>query len=279
MIKNLEGTADHISGWIKQKAREAHAKALVVGISGGVDSALVAALCKRTGLPTVGVMMPCHSSHDSSSRAKEVIQKFGLTSHEVKLDGAFEVISSQVGVKLDPKSVAGKAAHGALRSCLRAPTLDYVGKIYSGLIVGTGNKSEDSSLRYYQKRGDGCVDISPIAQLYKSEVNELSKYLGIPASILNAVPSADLWGPDAGQTDESQLGMTYQEVEWGIRAAENHGGCYKEHFQKAKSSLPNLTHRQLKILEIIGEMELASRHKENPALPVCDVRSKPGLVE
>lgn len=277
MIKNLKGTADHISNWIKERAQASGAKTLVLGISGGVDSALVAALCARTGMPVIGVMMPCHSSPNSLERGKEVIEKFNLVSHKVELNAAFEAIASQI-----PRLPADtKAAHGALRSCLRAPTLDFVGKLYDGIIVGTGNRDEDEVTRYFQKRGDGCVDISPIAKLHKSEVYALSEYLGVPDSVLKATPSADLWGPDAGQEDEKQLGMTYKEVEWGIRAAESHGGTRGEHFRKALlNAIDDLGSRGKHILETLAGMEEASRHKENPALPVCDVReAQLGLVQ
>ena len=274
MIKDLEGTANYISNWIKERAQIANAQALIVGISGGVDSALVAALCNRTGLPTVGVMMPCHSSQSSINRGREVIAKFKLISHQVNLDSAFESIERHVASDLNDKyesSFQSKDAQGALRSCLRAPTLDFVGKVYKGIVVGTGNRDEDEVTRYFQKRGDGCVDISPIAKLHKSEVYELSKYLEVPQSVLEATPTADLWGPNSDQTDESQLGMSYKEVEWGIRTADSVGGTRRGHFEKAVLGA-DLTQRQLEILNTLGKMEEMSRHKENPSLPVCDVR-------
>jgi NAD+ synthase len=146
-----------------------------------------------------------------------------------------------------------------------------VGKVYNGLIVGTGNRDEDEVTRYFQKRGDGCVDISPIAQLHKSEVYQLSEYLGVPQSILDATPTADLWGPDSGQTDEGQLGLTYKEVEWGIRQAEASGGTRQEHFYAA--ALLNYSDREKQVLTTLGVMEETSRHKENPSLPVCPIRS------
>lgn len=272
MIKDLEGSVKHITEWIKDRAKEAHADALIVGMSGGVDSAVVGALCARIAdYPTVAVLMPCHSSSHSIARAMEVVEAFKLLHFQVDLIKAFESITQQVD-KL-PKDT--KAAHGALRSCLRAPTLDYLGKLYNGIIVGTGNRDEDEVTRYFQKRGDGCVDISPIAKLHKSEVYELAKYLSVPESIINATPSADLWGPDAGQVDEVQLGMTYQEVEWGIRLTEKFGGTRKYHFDKAAEFLGSqseLPERKKFVLETLGRMEEVSRHKENPALPVCDIR-------
>lgn len=294
MVKDLQGTVDFISGWIKEQAEGAHAKSLIVGISGGVDSALVAALCAKTGMLTVGVQMPCHSSPNSLARGQEVINAFKLQNfHTVNLEKAFDCIREQVAnfwasgdlTLNDPKPTQeaverfqGAEATGALRSCLRAPTLDFVGKIYQGIIVGTGNRDEDEVTRYFQKRGDGCVDISPIAKLHKSEVYELSKFLGVPQSVLDAKPSADLWGPDSGQEDEKQLGLTYDEIEWGIRYAEEQvDGTRYEHF--AIASVSSVAERQASVLVKLAHMERSSRHKENPNLPVCNVRAYLNLVE
>lgn len=273
MIKDLEKTVTYISKWIADHAITAGAKTLVVGISGGVDSAVVAGICKRTGIQTIGVRMPCHSSASSLSRGQEVIDTFGLTGHTVDLEGAFDTIIRQLPLT----AVDERVSRGSLRSCLRAPTLDFVGKIYEGLIVGTGNRDEDEVTRYYQKRGDGCVDISPIARLHKSEIYQLAEYLSVPRSVIDAVPSADLWGPDSGQTDESQLQMSYKEVEWGIRQAELHGGTFgcvrKGHFDAALHSDAVWSDREVSVLSKLGRMEEVSRHKENPGLPVCDVRA------
>jgi len=291
MIKDLAGTAQYIADWIKERARIAHATTLVVGVSGGVDSALVIALCKQTGVHTVGVMMPCHSSSHSLDRGKELLEKFWVPSHTVVLDEAHRTIAGQICGEIPADhslglSAISREAQGALRSCLRAPTLDYVGKVYNGIIVGTGNRDEDEVTRYFQKRGDGCVDISPIAGLHKSEVYQLAKFLGVPSSILDATPTADLWGPDSGQTDEGQLGITYPEVEWGIRLADKFGGTRKEHFYSALDNAgyndatgPDLTDRQFHVLKTLGQMEAASRHKENPGLPVCPIRTQTQLVE
>lgn len=276
MIVNLEATAQHISDWIVIRAEAAQASALIVGVSGGVDSALVVALCKMTRIETIGVMMPCHSSAHSLDRGKELLEKFGIDSHTVILDAAHDAIAKQILDQLPADHTLGLAAisreaQGALRSCLRAPTLDFVGKVYNGLIVGTGNRDEDEVTRYFQKRGDGCVDISPIAQLHKSEVYELARHLGIPESILTATPTADLWGPDSGQTDEGQLGLSYKEVEWGIRKAEAAGGTRSIDFARA-SSAPDLSGGERLVLETLASMEFLSRHKENPNLPVCPIR-------
>lgn len=259
-------TIGTITEWIKDRAREANAQALVVGVSGGVDSAVVAALCKRTRISTVGVIMPCQSSPSSIARAREVTKLFTDVEHFVDLGGAFDSIVGQVKRDLNRPSA------GALRSCLRAPTLDFVAKIYNGIIVGTGNRDEDEVTRYYQKRGDGCVDISPIAKLHKSEVYIVAKKLGVPWSVIDAVPSADLWGPDAGQTDEGQLGMSYKEIEWAIQLAQHNGQDVSALDLLVASLKPDLSERQKLVLRQLADMEVASRHKANPNIPVCKVR-------
>lgn len=266
-----EQIATKIVDWIKEQANEAGAKALVVGVSGGVDSALVAALCQKTGLKTVGVIMPCHSSPSGIERAWEVSRKFTHNVHLVDLETAFKSIHSQIPAVGDQPLDQVRACEGALRSCLRAPTLDFVAKLYGGIIVGTGNRDEDEVTRYYQKRGDGSVDISPIAKLHKSEVYELSRFLGVPESVLKATPSADLWGPDAGQEDEKQLGITYPEIEAAIRLAE--ADCYGDVTAEdlTRAVLATKDARMREVLIKLADMENASRHKANLGIPVCQI--------
>lgn len=269
-VINPEALCNAITKWIEDRLDEAKATTAVVGLSGGADSALVAILCSRsTKFKTMAVYMPCQSSPSSELRALDLLQRFpSIESIRVKLDDAFESIRTRVVVGL-ALNTAGKnpdnASDGALRSCLRAPTLDYVAKLTNGLIVGTGNRDEDEFTRYFQKRGDGAVDISPIAKLHKSEVYELLRYLDCPASIIDAVPSADLWGPDAGQEDEKQLGMTYQEVEWGIRECDKYE--FHQEWSQPHPPLSALeqfrayTPRQVEVIKTLCAMESSTRHK------------------
>lgn len=251
---------EEICLWLSEKFREANARTAVVGLSGGADSALVAILCQKVLGPNVVVVkMPCHSSPNSLERANELIAKFNLRSIEVNLGDAFKSIQDQVNHPSTPE------ADSALRSCLRAPTLDYVAKLTNGLIVGTGNRDEDEMTRYFQKRGDGAVDLSPIAGLHKSEVYQLLTYLECPQSIIDAKPSADLLGPDSGQEDEKSLGMTYYEIEWGIRALIDFG--LRATYKKLKSVW---TKRQYDVLSTLDKMELDSRHKAQLP-PVCPI--------
>lgn len=282
MIRDSElGTvANKISHWIKQQIDSAGAKSAVVGLSGGADSALVAILCQSV-VPTYVVRMPCHSSDSSLDRAWELITRFEkLIELHVDLETAFSSIQEQVDHSLAwPTQLAET---GALRSCLRAPTLDYVAKRVNGLVVGTGNRDEDEVTRYFQKRGDGAVDISPIAKLHKSEVYQLLKFLNCPSSIVDAVPTADLWGPEAGQEDEKELGLTYQEIEWAIRFSETNdfmkiGLSYSALYGKVNGSdLLALTSRQLEVLKKVAQLEKISRHKASLP-PVYDIRNEDNL--
>jgi NAD+ synthase len=296
-IVNAQATVEAISTWIRQRIDIAGAKTAVVGVSGGADSALVAILCKMKVL-TVGVIMPCHSSPDSVKRANELCNAFEIPSITVPLDDAFKSISTTAVSGLASLThahvlvdhPAGNLDNGALRSCLRAPTLDYVSKLTKGLIVGTGNRDEDEMTRYFQKRGDGCVDISPIAKLHKSETYELLRYLKAPQSIIDAVPSADLWGADSGQADEKELGLTYAEVEWGVQELQDrpYSKALQDFQDGRESHLPgrgvfidavNMAYskRQKEILRTLADMENKSRHKAEPP-PVFDVRAVFGLV-
>lgn len=306
MIKDLARTEKHIVNWIKEYAEKAGIQTLVVGLSGGIDSALTALLCKKTGIPTVCVAMPCHSSGFSLERAKNFAEEQGLNLLTVDLTSAYDSVMSQIDVKgnsnLTEKGMSNPIATGGLRSCLRAPTLSYFALATRGLIVGTGNRSEDNLIRYFQKYGDGCVDISPIADLFKSEVYELFAHMtglerahhgenircaiGSKASvdIYIAKPTADLWGEDGGQTDEEELGVTYDEVEWADRQNE----ITKLQHQKAivtdegdpakHPAWLGYTGRQREVIAKVHQMEKISRHKHNPALPVCPIRDR-GFVD
>lgn len=286
MINDTEKAINIASEWIRDQADKACAKSLVLGISGGVDSAVVAGLCAKTGMPVFGVIMPCHSSPSSVQRAEEVIAQFGIRKYLVNLELAFDSITEQIVVN-DGENKADKMAQGALRSCLRAPTLDFVSKVHNGIIVGTGNRDEDEITRYYQKRGDGCVDISPIAKFHKSEIYQLSQALEVPESVIRARPSADLWGPDSGQEDEKELQMTYAEIEWGMQFAARYSAIplsvtggnvtaaqIRDAFLLSRSHGVVLTGRQKIVLERLLAMETTSRHKSNPSLPVFQARTE-----
>jgi len=305
-ILDLKRTQNHIVNWIKDYANSAGVKTLVVGLSGGIDSAIVALLCKKTGLPTKCVNMPCHSSGFSYDRAAAFAKEFELDFYKIDLSEAHNTITAQVHPELTAKQPLeggdSLAALGGLRSCLRAPTLSYFALATNGIIMGTGNRSEDNLVRYFQKYGDGCVDVSPIADLFKSEVYELFAYMtGISKSdgninyrdldteetisgplsaldIYKARPTADLWGPTGEQDDEEELGITYDEIEWADRENMNNNIVTDETDPARHRDWLRYSMRQREVIAKVHQLEKISRHKYNPNLPVCQVRNIAGLV-
>ena len=296
--------ADYISNWIKDYATKAGAKSLVLGLSGGIDSALVALLCQKTRIPLVCVNMPCHSSPAAFERASQFAFEKGINLFKADLSVAYEIISSQFKSDISNIYSDNKPAwddlltQGSLRSGLRAPTLSYLAHACHGIIMGTGNRSEDHITRYYAKIGDGNVDISPIADLFKGEVYELFQFLASQdgamkpgaKSIYDATPSADLWGSDSGQEDEKELGISYNEVEWADREDDRtvgivsnppglpRGIILSDTDPSRNSAWLGYTARQKEVIAKMWQMEKITRHKANPNLPVCEVRKVPGLV-
>lgn len=275
-----------------------HFKA-VIGISGGIDSALVALLCKYAGLEVVCVNMPCHSSTWSIDRSVSFTADYGLKMISVNATDAADSISWQVEDELGIKE-PDRGKLGGLFSCIRAPVLDYVAKCVGGRIIGTGNRDEDYIVRYFSKRGDGAVDISPIADLHKSEVRQLFLWLAtemnegvLPESaskILSAKPSADLWGGQE-QYDEDELGLTYDQVEWVDRFVSNKtkdADCYefwalsrqrRELFLNRWLKDSSCTPEEAEVIRKVSDIELATKHKANPNIPVCKVHYIYGVFE
>lgn len=210
---------DRITDWIQEYANRAKMKSLVVGISGGIDSAVVSALCARTGLHTVAVTMPIRQRpdlHDLSMRQGAwLCNEFDNVRHEIiDLTTTFDEFESRLATYNNLLGFANS------RSRLRMVTLYQIAQSVSGLVVGTGNKVEDFGVGFYTKYGDGGVDISPIADCYKTEVWQMGRDLGILQEIIDAPPTDGLW--DDGRTDQDQLGgLTYAELELAMKQ-ENH---------------------------------------------------------
>ncbi|MBU0502403.1 MAG: NAD(+) synthase [Candidatus Margulisbacteria bacterium] len=198
-----------ISSWLKQRVSEAGAKGCVFGLSGGVDSAVVAVLCRQAfSKNSLGLIMPCHSNPQDAADAQKVAAKFLIPTKTIELRQSFEELYS----KLEGKAYDGKArglAIANLKPRLRMLTLYYYANKNNYLVVGTGNKSE-AVMGYCTKYGDAGVDLLPLASLLKTHVRELAKELGVPAEIIDKPPSAGLW---AGQTDEGEMGITYAELD------------------------------------------------------------------
>ena len=214
-------TTSFIVSWLKDYAINANVNGFIVGISGGVDSAVTSSLCAQTGLTTLCVEMPIHQDRTQVSRGREHIEQLkkrfpNVKSIETDLTLVFETFKKEVPSSENEEKLSLTLAN--TRARLRMTTLYYHAGIYGLLVAGTGNKVEDFGVGFYTKYGDGGVDLSPIADLMKSDVYALGAYLEIPESIQNAAPTDGLFGDS--RTDEEQLGATYDELEWAMIQAE-----------------------------------------------------------
>ncbi|HBW37486.1 NAD(+) synthase [Desulfosporosinus sp. BICA1-9] len=211
--EELQERINQTVDWLRQKVAEANAKGLVVGMSGGVDSAVVAGLCKHAFPENcVAVIMPCHSDPDDQEDALWIAEGFDIRPLEVDLSNAHTQIFDQVlkSLKLNGRDVVGaKMSQGNLKARLRMSTLYTVANALNYLVAGTDNAPE-SYTGYFTKYGDGGVDLLPISSLTKAEVRAWARMLGLPRRIATRVPTAGLW---PGQTDETDLGITYDQID------------------------------------------------------------------
>lgn len=251
---------DHIVNWLKDYATKANSKGFVVGVSGGIDSAVVSTLAAKTGLQTLVLEMPIRQKPDQVDRAQDHIDflKSNFSNVEgftVNLTPTFESFEETTeGYKDD--SPNKNLAEANTRSRLRMITLYYYGQINGLLVTGTGNKVEDFGVGFFTKYGDGGVDISPIADLYKTQVYEIAKELGILESIQKAKPTDGLW--EVERTDEDQIGATYPELEWAMEQ------------QIAGKNAEDFSGREKEVMEIYLRFNRATQHKMNP-IPVCEI--------
>jgi len=221
-IESYEDLTDKIVGWLKDYYFDNNIKAFVVGVSGGIDSAVVSSLCARTGLPTYVVCMPLESKFEntrlSDAHSKALVEKYDNVKRvEVELFSAYDSLIKSIewwseAQHFDKKEfTSSELANANTKSRIRMVTLYQIAGSVGGIVVGTGNKVEDYGVGFYTKYGDGGVDIAPIADLYKTEVWELGEYLEVDERICEAPPTDGLW-KDA-RSDEDQLGATYAELE------------------------------------------------------------------
>jgi NAD+ synthase len=254
-----ENVINHIVNWLKTYAEKNQIMGFVVGVSGGIDSAVTSTLCAKTGLNVVCIEMPIHQAESHVSRAQEHIKYLeknykNVSGVRVNLTPVFEALKNEIN--LEGKQGIVDMSLANTRARLRMSTLYYYAGLHGYLVAGTGNKVEDFGVGFYTKYGDGGVDLSPIADLLKSEVYELGKALNVPNSILEAAPSDGLFG-DA-RTDEDQIGASYPELEWAM----------KMHDQGKKVS--DFENREQEVFGIYMRYHNNNKHKMEP-IPVCDI--------
>ncbi|MDG1476005.1 MAG: NAD(+) synthase [Vicingaceae bacterium] len=257
---NTEKVQEHIVNWLSNYVATSKTKGFVIGISGGIDSAVTSTLAAETGLPVLCVEMPIHQDESQVTRAKKHIRwltnKYeNVKQTEADLTAVFDLFSKSVehteNEGLDALSLANARAR------LRMTTLYHYAQVNGFLVLGTGNKVEDFGVGFYTKYGDGGVDISPIADLVKTEVFALGKHLGVINEILTAAPTDGLFGDE--RTDEDQLGASYPELEWAMETAE-----------KANIDFIAFTPREQKVFEIYTRLNTINQHKMQ-AIPVCEI--------
>ena len=250
--------ADNIIQWLKAYSKKSKTDGFVIGISGGIDSALTSTLCASTGLPTICIDMPImqnkYEVNRASSHIKWLQKKFNNVVHKsIDLNDVFNSFKNTVEQKNDHNNFLSLANS---RSRLRMTTLYYFAGINRCLVAGTGNKVEDFGIGFYTKYGDGGVDISPIADLNKTDVFEISKILGVLDEIIKAKPTDGLW--DDGRTDEDQIGATYKELEWAMQQKD------------LNKKLIDFKGREKEVFQILKKFNKQNLHKMN-AIPIYRV--------
>tara|TARA_A200000159_G_C7295699_1_gene327747 strand:- start:359 stop:1117 length:759 start_codon:yes stop_codon:yes gene_type:complete len=216
-IKDYVELEERIIAWIREYADNNGIKALVIGVSGGIDSAVVSTLCARTRIPTYVLSMPLNSSTTNDSLSDSYATNLennydNVTKIRIELSAVYQTLITSFDLWTSVgKYTDSGLANANTKSRLRMVTLYQVAGSVGGIVVGTGNKVEDYGVGFYTKYGDGGVDIAPIADLYKTEVWELGKHLGVDQRIIDAPPTDGLW--DDSRTDETQIGASYEELE------------------------------------------------------------------
>ncbi len=252
---------DYIVNWLKDYAVKANIKGFTIGISGGIDSAVTSTLCAKTGLDLLCLEMPIHQAPNQVTRASNHID--WLTSNftnverqKVKLTPVFDSLVAALPTVENEEDRFMSLAN--TRARLRMSTLYYFAALKGYLVAGTGNKVEDFGVGFFTKYGDGGVDLSPIADLYKSEVYEIAKLLGINKEIQEAAPTDGLWGDD--RTDEDQIGASYPELEWAMKMDDE------------GKKIDDFEGREQEVFKIYKEFNSANKHKMIP-IPICKIPS------
>ena len=256
---HTQKVVDHIVNWLKTYATNANMNGFVIGISGGIDSAVTSTLCARTGLKVKCLEMPIHQAENQVNRAIRHIDWLknnfeDIEFQQVNLTPVFDSLLDALPKVENEDDRFMSLAN--TRARLRMTSLYYFAALEGLLVAGTGNKVEDFGVGFYTKYGDGGVDLSPIADLLKTEVYEIAEYLGINDEILKAAPTDGLWGDD--RTDEDQIGATYPELEWAM------------HMDDLGKTADNFEERKLEVFKIYKRLNSANQHKMQP-IPVCEI--------
>jgi len=230
-----------IVSWLREKVEGASRKGGVIGLSGGIDSSVSAALCKKAfGDKCLGLLLPCRSKPEDLEDAKKVAEHLGIKTIEVNLTPAFEALVYEFENESSAELEKNPAIFN-IKPRLRMTALYYFAAKMNYLVIGTGNKSE-IYMGYFTKYGDGGVDLEPIGDLTKTEIYKLAEILEIPKEIINRVPTAGLYD---GQTDEGEMGITYGDLDYAIECIEsgNTGDCDDELLGKVKSQMSKMEHK------------------------------------
>lgn len=249
-------TIDYITDWMKDYLKESQQKGFVIGVSGGIDSAVTSTLCATTGKPTLCIELPIHQHKSQVSRARKHIDQLesrfaNVSSIKVNLSNTLDTFKASLP-EIEDKDLQDFSLANS-RARLRMTTLYYFAGIHSYLVAGTGNKVEDFGVGFYTKYGDGGVDLSPLADLMKSEVFEIAKDLSVISEIQEAEPTDGLFGDS--RTDEDQIGASYDELEWAM---------------EFDGDEAEITDRQQEVLKIYNKLHSANQHKMQP-IPVCEI--------
>ena len=249
---NVEETINHITNWIKRYILDSNMDGYAIGISGGVDSAVTSTLAAMTGIPLLCVEMPIYQNKEQVKRGKKHIEWLkksfdNIEVNEINLTPVFNTFKDTM-----PQDRISNLGLANMRARLRMTTLYYLAQKENYLVLGTGNKVEDFGVGFFTKYGDGGVDISPIADLLKTEVYMIAKYLNIINEILIAPPTDGLWKNN--KTDEEQIGATYKELEQAMKHDKN----------------KQTSRREKEVLEIYKRLHQKNLHKMRP-VPVCKI--------
>ena len=253
-MKNLK---TEISNWLNSYLEKNKLKCFVVGVSGGVDSAVVSTLCAETGVRTIVINIPIRSSDKntelSTLHCKNLSEKYSnVETLNIDASNAFNAFLGDMHQSVSPNGLA----QANTKSRLRMMALYYVATANAGIVVGTGNKVEDFGVGFYTKYGDGGVDISPIADLTKTQVRSLAKDLMVDDKIVSAPPTDGLW--EDSRTDEDQIGASYEELEWAM---------------ETQKKMKDMSNREKQVYRIYKSFNKKNSHKMQP-IPIFKLRGR-----